>query len=102
MNIHYPQVERRSQLSSYLLAAFAILMGLMFVMSLVRHVEIHWSVPSASIQTAQIENSDMPVVIPAPLPPAEQAQSIATPEPDMNAPSILMPQAIPAPAPSVP
>lgn len=102
MNIHYPQVERKSQLSSYLLAAFAILMGLMFVLNLGRHFEIHWSVPSISIQTAQTGNSDMPVAIPAPLPPAEQAQSIVTPEPDGNATSILAPQAIPAPAPSVP
>ena len=102
MNIHYPQVERRSQLSSYLLAAFAILVALMFVLSLGRHVEIHWSVPSVSIQTAQIENSDMPVVIPAPEPSAEQIQAIVTPEPGGNASSILVPQAIPAPAPSVP
>lgn len=102
MNIHYPQVERRSQLSSCLLAAFAILMGLMFVLSLGRHVELHWPIPSASIQTTLIENSDMPAAIPAPKPPAEQAQSITTPEPDGNVPSILSPQAIPAPAPFVP
>lgn len=102
MNIHFPQVERRSQLSSHLLAAFAILMGLMFVLSLGRHIEIHWPVPSVSIQTAQTGNSDIPVAIPAPTPPAEQAQSIVTPEPGGSATSILAPQAIPAPAPSVP
>jgi hypothetical protein len=102
MNIHFPQVERRSQLSSHILAAFAILVALMFVLSLVRHVEFHWSIPSVSVQTAQIENSDMPVAIPAPLPPVGQTQVIVTPEPAWKTTSVLVPQAIPAPAPSVP
>ena len=102
MNIHFPQGERRSQLSSHILTTFAILMALMFVLSLVRHIDPHWSIPSVSIQTTQIENSDMPVAIPAPLPPAEQTQAVVTPEPAGNAPSILAPQAIPAPVPSVP
>jgi len=102
MNIHFPQVERRSQLSSHLLAAFAILVTLMFVLSLVRQLEFRWSVLSASIQTAQIEHSDIPVAIPAPLPPAEQIQAIVTLEPDGNTKSIFVPRAIPAPAPSVP
>lgn len=102
MNIHYPQVERKSQLSSHMLTAFAICMAMMLVLSLVRHVEIHWPVPSISVQTVQPGNSDLPVAIPAPPPPAEQAQIIVTPEPGGNAASILAPQAIPAPAPSVP
>ena len=102
MNIHFPQVQRKSQVNSYLLAAFATFTMLMLVLSLSRQVEIHLSVPSVSIQAVQPANSDVPVAIPAPLPPVEQTQAIVTPEPTGNATSILVPQAIPAPAPSVP
>lgn len=102
MNIHYPQVERKSQSSSYMLTAFAICMAMMLVLNLVRHVEIRWSIPSISVQAAQIENGTVPIAIPAPLSPAEAIQATSTPEPDGNASSNLMPQAIPAPAPSVP
>lgn len=102
MNVHFLQVERKSQLSSYLLAAFAIFTVLMFALSLSRYVELHWSVPSLSVQTAQVANSDLPVAIPAPLPPAEQTLTIVTAEPAGSAPSILMPQVIPVPVPSVP
>ena len=102
MNIHFPQVERRSQLSSYILAAFAIFTVLMFALSLSRHVELHWSVPSVSIQVAQAENNDFPAVIPAPLPPAVQTQASVTLEPAAEAPAVLVPQVIPAPLPYVP
>jgi hypothetical protein len=102
MNIHYPQVERKSQLSSYLLAAFAIFTVLMFALSLSRHAGLHWAVPTVTVQAAQAENSDLPVAIPAPPPPAEVTQPIVTPEPAGNTPSILVPQVIPVPAPSVP
>lgn len=102
MNIQFPQVDRRSQLSSRILTAFAICMAVMLMLSLVRHVEIRWSIPYVSVQTTQIEHNDIPLAISAPLPPAEATQAISTPEPDGNAMSILMPQAIPAPAPSVP
>lgn len=102
MNIQFPQVDRRSQLSSHILTAFAICMAAMLVLSLVRHIEIRWSIPYVSAQTAQIEHNNMVIAIPAPLPPAEATQAISTPKPDGNAMSILIPQAIPAPAPSVP
>ena len=102
MNIHFSQVERRSQWSSYMLAAFAVFTVLMFALSLSRHAELHWSVRSVSVQATQIENSDVPVAIPAPLPPVEQAQPIATPEPAGSARSILVPQIVPVPVPSVP
>lgn len=102
MNILYPQVERKSQLSSYILTVFAICMAVMLVLSLVRRVEIHWPVSSASVQTAQIEHSDMPAVIPAPPPPAEATTAISTPEPVGNASLHPVPQIIRAPMPSVP
>jgi hypothetical protein len=102
MNILYPQVERKSQLSSYILAAFAICMAVMLALSLVRQVEMHWSVPSVSVQTAQIEHGDMPAAIPAPPPPAEATNVISTPEPDGNASLHPVPQVIRAPMPSVP
>ena len=102
MNIHYSQVERRSPLSSYLLAACAVFTVLMLALSLSRDAGLHWSVPSISVQAAQTEDSGLPVAIPAPLPPAGQAQAVTTPEPAGSAPSVLIPQAIPAPLPSVP
>lgn len=102
MNILYPQVERKSQLSLYILTVFAFCMAVMLALSLFRHVEIHWSVPSVSVQTAQIEHGDMPVAIPAPPPPAEQIQAIVTPEPVGNASLHPAPQIIRAPMPSVP
>jgi hypothetical protein len=100
MNIYYPQVERRSQLSSYLLAACAVFTVLMLALSLSRNAGMHWSVHSLSVQAVETEDSGLPVAIPAPLPPAGQA--VTTPEPAGSAPSVLIPQAIPAPLPSVP
>ena len=102
MNIHFPQVERKSQSFTHLLVVFAVFTILMMTLSLSRHVEFHWSIPSVSIQTAPIENRDALVTIPAPLPPAEATQAISTPEPDGHAISISIPQAIPAPVLSVP
>ena len=102
MNIHFTQVERKSQLPSYLLAAFGIFTALMLTLSLSRQAEIHWPAPSSSGQAVQTVDSSLPVAIPAPLPPAGQAQAAATPEPVGNSSSILVPQVIPAPYPSVP
>jgi hypothetical protein len=102
MNIYYPQVERRSQLSSYLLAVCGVCTVLMLALSLSRDAGLHWAVPSVSVQAVEIEDSGLPVAIPAPLPPAGQAQAVTTPEPAGTAPSILIPQAIPAPLASVP
>ena len=102
MNIHFQPVEKKSQLSSYLLAAFATFTVLLLVLNMSRQVEVHFSVPSISIQAVQPVNRDLPVAVPAPLPPAEATTANSTPEPDGNAMSMVIPQAIPAPAPSVP
>ena len=102
MNIHFQQVEKKSQMFSYVLVVFAVFMVLMLTLSLSRHFELHLSIPSVSLQAAHLENTNMPVAIPAPLPPAEQAQTIATPEPFGNSQTVLVPQAIAAPMPSVP
>lgn len=102
MNIHFQPVEKKSLLSSYLLVAFATFTVLMLALSMSRQVEVYFSVPAISIQAVQPVNSDLPVAIPAPLPPAETTTANSTPEPDGNAMSIAIPQAIPAPAPSVP
>ena len=102
MNIHFMQVERKSQVLSYLLAAFAVFTTSMLALSLGRHAEIHWSAPATSSQAIQIVDQHLPVAVPAPLPPAGQAQAVLTPEPAGAAPAILVPQGIPAPAPSVP
>lgn len=101
MNIHFSQVEKKSQLSSYLLVAFATFTVLMLVLSMSRQVEIHFSVPAILIQAVQPVNSDLPVAVPAPMPPAEATQVIVTPAPTGNANTSLA-QAIPAPMPSVP
>lgn len=102
MNIHFSQVERKSQFYSYLLAAFAVFTALMLTLSLSRHAELHWSLPSTSGQAVQIADDNLPVPIPAPLPPAGQTQAAARPEPVGNTSSIFVLQAVPAPAPSVP
>lgn len=102
MNIHFSQVERKSQFFSYLLAAFAVFTALMLTLSLSRHAEIHWSRPTTSGQAVQIADVNLPVPIPAPLPPAGQPQAADTPVPAGNPSSIFVPQAVPAPAPSMP
>ena len=102
MNIHFPQVERRSQLFSYLLAAFATFTMLMLALGLSSQAEIHLSIPSVSMQATGPVNSDVPVAIPAPLPPMERAEAMDTLELTGNSLSIPVPQTIPAPVPSVP
>ncbi len=102
MNIHFQPIEKKSQLFSYLLVVFGTFTVLMLVLSMSRQVDIHFSVPAISIQAVQPVNSDLPVAVPAPLPPAEATQVIATPAPIGNAATSLAPQPIPAPAPSVP
>lgn len=102
MNIHYSQVEKKSQAASYLLAALAIATALMMTLSLNRHAEIHWSAAATSGQVDQTVDSHLPVAIPAPLPPAEQVQVIGAPELVADTQPISVPQVIPAPAPSVP
>lgn len=102
MNIHFQQVEKKSQSFSYILAAFAVFTVLMLTLSISRHAELHLSSPSVSLQAVNSENTNVPVAIPAPLPPAEQVQTIATPEAFGNSQAVLAPQAIAAPMPSVP
>lgn len=102
MNIHFQPVEKKSQLASYLLVAFATFTALMLVLSMSRQVEVRFSVPSISIQAIQPVNSDLPIAIPAPLPPAEATNASSTPEPVGNASLHPVPQVIRAPMPSVP
>ncbi len=98
MNIHFQQVEKKSQIFSYILVVFAVFVALMLTLSISRHFELQPSIPDISMPAVHSE----PVAIPAPLPPAEQAQTIATPEPFGNSQTVLVPQAIAAPMPSVP
>ena len=102
MNIHFAQVERRSQLSSYLLAAFAIVTVLMFALRLSHYAELHWSFPSVTVPAAQVENNDLPIPIPAPSPPAEQPPAVTMTDPGKNTQSISVTQAIAVPMPSMP
>lgn len=102
MNIHFQQVEKKSQVFSYILVVFAVFTVLMLTLSISRHAELHPSSPSVSLQAVHSANTNTPVAIPAPLPPAEQAQTTVTPEPFGNSQMVLVPQAIAAPMPSVP
>ena len=102
MNIHFPQVERKSQLFSYLVAASATFTMLMLGPSLSRQVEIHLSIPPISMQAAGPTNGDTPVAIPAPVPPIQSTESISAPGLAGDVPVILVPETIPAPVPSVP
>ena len=99
MNTYFLQVEKRSQLSSYLLAAFAICTLIMLILSFNQSLENRWSMPSASSQVVHSESS-VPVAIPAPLPPAEQIQMSNTSLPSGGANPV--PQVVPIPVPSVP
>ena len=99
MNIHFSQVENRSQLSSYLLAAFAISVVLMLALSFNQYFAHHWSLSSASSDVVSAESATTPVAIPAPLPPAEQIQVSMQPSPASANP---VPQVVPVPVPSVP
>lgn len=102
MNIHFQQVERKSQVFSYMLAGIALFTMLMLALSFIRMAELRLSVPSVSSPTTQTEKTNIPAAIAAPMPPNEQVPSVATPEPAGNTQSILVPQIVPAPAPSVP
>ena len=100
MNIYFLQVEKRSQLFSYLLAAFAICMVLMLVLSFNQSFANRWAMPSASSQVVRAESNNVPVPIPAPQPPAEQLQlaNASVPADGENP----VPQVIAIPVPSVP
>ena len=100
MNIYVPQVEKRFQLSSYLLAAFAICTLMMLILSFSHYFENRWTMPSASSQVVPAESTSVPVPIPAPLPPAEQIQMSNTSLPSGSANPV--PQVVAIPVPSVP
>jgi hypothetical protein len=102
MNIHFQQVENKSQVFSYMRSAFAVFTVVMLTLSFSRQIELRLSVPSASMQADDLANTNVPVAVPAPLPPVEQAQLMVTPEPLGNSHTILAPQAIAAPMPSMP
>lgn len=102
MNIHFPQVERKSQLFSHLWAAFATFTVLILVLSLSRHIAIRLSIPSRYMPAAYTENSDLPAVVPAPLSPSTvQVIATATPQPsgdNMTAVSAHLPIRVPMPS----
>lgn len=100
MNIYFLQVEKRSQLFSYLLAAFAICTLLMLILSFSHFFEDRRSMPSNSLQAVPAESSSMPVIIPAPLPPQDQIQISSVPLSSDSAD--FVPQVVPISAPSVP
>lgn len=102
MNIHFHQVERKTPFASYWLAAFGIFTALILTLNFSHHAELHWSAPSTSVQVIHAVENNLPVAVPAPLPPAGSAQAAATPEPVGAESAILVPQVIPAPHPSVP
>ena len=102
MNIYFSQVVGKTPFASYLLAAFGVFTALMLTLSLSRHADLHWSVPSPSVQGIHAVENNVPAAVPAPLPPAGPSQPVATSEPAGAGMVILAPQAVPAPAPSVP
>jgi hypothetical protein len=98
MNIYFAQVEKRSNLFSYLLAAFAISTILMLILSFSNYFEDHWDIPSTSSQAISVESRNLPVAIPIPVPPADQVQISVTPLPRSANP---VPQVVPVPVHSV-
>lgn len=98
MNIYFPQVHKRSHLSSYLLAAFAVCTALMLILSFNQYFAHRWSTPSVFSDVVSIGNTNTPVAVPAPLPPAEQVKASMTALPESANP---VPQAVPVPVPSV-
>jgi len=99
MNIYVSQVEKRSQLFSYLLAAFAMCTALILILSFSQYLSHRWSMAAAYSEVVSTESVNIPVAIPAPLPPAEQIQISMTALPVSANP---VPQALPVPVPSVP
>lgn len=102
MNIHYPQVESRGPLPSHRLAALAILLVLVVALSLSRQAIFYGPAHSVSLGVVQAENRESPIAIPAPLPPVARGQANASSDPAREVQSSLVPQALPAPRPSVP
>lgn len=103
MNIHYQQVERKSQSFNHLLVVCAVFTILILTLSLSRHIAISLSAPSLSMPVAYMENSELPVAIRAPIAPTAGSAIVATtPHPAGNITVALVHQPIPAPMPSVP
>jgi hypothetical protein len=100
MNIHFQQAETKPKGFSHILVALAVFTGLVLILNINRHTELHLSIPSSIGQGFYTESSSMPVVIPAPLPPQEQVQVTAAPA-LLTTPAPL-PQAVLAPTPDVP
>lgn len=101
MNIHFSQVENRSQLFSYLRAAFAICTVMMLILSFSHFFEQRSIIlPSTSSQVVHTESNNVPVAIPAPHPPAEQIQTSDTSMSSLGANPV--PPVVAIPVPSVP
>jgi hypothetical protein len=102
MNIHFPQIGQKSRIFFYMLVALTAFIMLSVTLSLSRHTEFQFSIPSIMIHFEQVENINRPVAIPAPTPLFQQNPAIAVPEASGNAQSVSVPQAILVPMPSVP
>ena len=100
MNTYFLQVEKRSQWSSYLLAAFALITMLMLILSFSHFFAQRGNVHLTSPAVVLTESSGAPVAIPAPVPPTQQIQIATAALPSMSASSV--PQAVANPVPSVP
>jgi hypothetical protein len=100
MNTYFPQVEKRSQWSSYLLAAFALITMLMLILSFNDFFAQRANMPFTSSRMVHTESSHAPVAIAAPLPPAEQIQIATAALPSVSANPV--PQPVANPVPSVP
>jgi len=101
MNIHFQQVEKKSQVFFYILVvgvAFAISM---VILNAVHTNNLHLSIPSSVPgQAAHGGMNSLPVAIPAPQPPAKQVQAALSPVASPT-PSPL-PQAVAVPVPTLP
>src|SRR5690349_7463199 len=101
MNIHFQQVEKKSQVFLYMLVVVVVFTVSMLISNTRRTVNLHLPIAhTSSMQPAYGEISNMPVAVPAPVPPANAAP-MATPPMPSSTPSPL-PQAVPAPVPSLP
>lgn len=101
MNIHFQQVEKKSQVFLYMLVVVVVFTVCMVISNTSQTVNLRLPIHSASsMQAAYGKISNIPVAIPVPVPPAEQVQMTLAAVPS-STPSPV-PQAVPVPVPSLP
>lgn len=100
MNIYFEQVEKKSQVFSYLLITVAVFTLSMLTLNASWHTEFHRSMPSSAVQRVYTVDSNIPMAISVPLPPQEHVQMTTMPVPSTT--PAPLPQAVPAPTPDVP